>query len=274
VPISWTSTEIIDYYTREAGVRGLERQIAAVCRDAAVRMAEGQEVKGVTVDGQWVEQVLGIQVYRPEIAERRLAPGAATGLAVTPAGGELLLVEATRMPGRGEITVTGSLRNVMKESAATAVSFVRSRADRLHLDPEWLRRIDLHLHVPKAGIARDAASAGVPIFVAVASLLLDAPVRPEVAMTGEITLRGSILPVSGIKDKVLAAHRAGIRALVLPARNERDLEDVPDVVKNDMTIHLVHRVDEVLSLVLAPPDAAGSHADRSSPPPTSGEARP
>jgi len=265
---------IIDFYTREAGVRGLEREIAAVCRDAAVRIADGNKVEGVKVDPAWVTEVLGIQKHHPEVAERRLAPGAATGLAVTGAGGELLIVEATRMPGRGEITVTGSLRNVMKESAATAVSFVRSRADRLGLDPEWLRRIDLHIHLPKAGIARDAASAGVPIFVSVASLLLDASVRPDVAVTGEITLRGSILPVSGIKDKVLAAHRAGIKELVIPARNERDLDEVPDEVKQEMTIHLVQRVDEVLPLVLAPPETPGPHADRSSPPPASGEARP
>ncbi len=265
---------IIDFYTREAGVRGLEREIAGVCRDAAVKIADGQEVKGVQVDPAWVEQVLGAHKHRPEIAERNLAPGAATGLAVTGAGGELLMVECTRMPGKGEITVTGNLRNVMKEAAATSLSFIRSRAERLHLDPEWLRTVDLHLHVPRARSARDAASVGLPMFVAVASLLLDAPVKPDVAMTGEVTLRGNILPVSGVKDKVLAAHRAGIHSVVLPARNERDLEEVPAEVKHDLEIHFVHRLDEVLPLVLAPPEESDSHPDRSVPPPASGEARP
>jgi ATP-dependent Lon protease len=264
---------IIDSYTREAGVRGLEREIAAVCRDAAVRLAEGKEVQGVKVDPAWVEETLGIQKYRPEVAERRLAAGAATGLCVTPAGGELLMVEAARMPGKGEITVTGSLPNVMKESAATALSYVRAHAESLCLEPEWLKTIDLHLHLPNAGMARDAASAGLPMFVAVASLLLEAPVKPDVAITGELTLRGSILPVAGIKDKVLAAHRAGIHSLVLPARNERDLDEVPAEVKQELTIHLVSRVDQVLPLVLAPPEQAAL-PDRSIPPPASGEARP
>ncbi|MBK8994843.1 MAG: endopeptidase La [Myxococcales bacterium] len=265
---------IIDYYTREAGVRGLEREIAAVCRDAAVRLAEGQTVEDVTVDKPWVEQVLGVHKHNPEIAERRLHPGAATGLSVTASGGDLLLVEVTRMPGKGEITVTGGLRNVMKESAATALSFVRSKAELLKLEPEFLRTIDLHVHVPKGGSARDAASAGVAIFVAVASLLLDTPVKPDVAMSGELTLRGRILPVSGIKAMVLAAHRAGMRSLVLPARNERDLEEVPDEVKQDLEVHLVSRVDEVLPLVLASPEERGPLSDRSFPPPGSGEARP
>jgi len=265
---------IIDYYTREAGVRGLEREIAAVCRDAAVRLAEGQKVENVNVDAAWVEQVLGVRKYNPEVAERRLAPGAATGLGVTPSGGELLLIEVTRMPGKGEITVTGGLRNVMKESAATALSFVRSKAEALKLDPEFLRKIDLHVHVPKGGSARDHASAGVPIFVAVASLLLEAPVKPDVAVAGELTLRGSILPISGIKAVVLAAHRAGMRSLVLPARNERDLEEVPAEVKQDLEIHLVHRVDEVLPLVLAPPEERGPLSERSIPPPGSDEAHP
>src|SRR5262249_46434469 len=144
-----------------------------------------------------------------------------------------------------------SMRNVMKESAETAVSFVRSRADRLMLDPEWLKSIDLHLHVPKGGVSRDAASAGVAMFVALASLLLEVPTRSEVAVIGELTLRGSILPVTGIKDKVLAAHRAGIRSLVLPERNERDLEDVPAEIRQELELHFVHRVDEVLPLVLS-----------------------
>jgi ATP-dependent Lon protease len=169
------------------------------------------------------------------------------------------------MPGKGEIKVTGSMRNVMKESASTALSFVRSRAERLTLDPQWLKSIDLHLHVPRGGVARDAASAGVAMFVSVVSLLLDVPTRPDVAVTGEITLRGSILPVNGIKDKVLGAHRAGILELVLPARNERDLDEVPEEIKRDLTIHYVQRVDEVLSLVLQRPGSKDEQPDRSPP---------
>ena len=263
---------IIDHYTREPGVRNLERELAAICRSAAVRLAEGQEVKGLCADHSLVEELLGPHKHRPELAERKLAPGVATGLALTYSGGDLLLIEATRMPGKGEIHLTGSMRNVMKESAETAVSYVRSRAESLMLDPEWLRSIDLHLHVPRGGVARDAASAGIAMFVAVTTLLLETPARADAAVIGEITLRGNILPVSGIKDKVLAAHRAGITTLILPVRNERDLEEVPDEVKNEIEFHFVHRVDEVLPLVLAPPERAESPSGR--PTPVGGEARP
>ncbi|MEB2313019.1 MAG: endopeptidase La [Sorangiineae bacterium] len=257
---------IIDYYTREAGVRGLEREIAAICRDATVRIADGKRVEGVVVDAAHVEEVLGIHRQEPEVAERELQPGVATGLALTSAGGDLLLVETSRMPGKGELIVTGSLRSVMKESAATALSFVRSHAERLGLEPEWLRRIDLHLHVPRAGIARDAASAGVAMFVSVVSLLLGAPARADVAMTGELTLRGAILPVSGVKDKILAAHRAGIKEVVLPARNARDLDEVPDEVKRELRVHLISRLDELLPLVLAPPREPSAAAEEDSDP--------
>jgi ATP-dependent Lon protease len=195
----------------------------------------------------------------------------AVGLGLTGAGGDLLIVEATRMPGKGEIFITGSLRNVMKESAAAALSFVRSRAERLELDPEWLRTVDLHLHIPRAAVTRDAASAGVAIYVALVSLLKGAPARPDVAVTGELTLRGSILPVGGVKDKVLAAHRAGIREVVLPARNERELDDVPDEAKRDLRVHLVSRLDEVLALVLDPLANVSPMPGRSAP---HGEARP
>lgn len=241
---------IVDHYTREAGVRNLEREIAAVCRDVAVRLAEGKTVEGERATRDHVERTLGTHRHRPEIAERRGAPGVVTGLAVNASGGDLLFIEATRMPGKGKVRVTGNLRTVMKESAATAVSYVRSRAERLSLDPEWLRTIDLHLHVPRAAAARDAAGTGIPMFVAVASLLLDVPARAEVAATGEITLRGSVLPVSGVKDKVLAAHRAGILEVVLPAKNARDLEDIPEEIKRDMQIRYVQRVDEALEIML------------------------
>jgi ATP-dependent Lon protease len=245
---------IIDHYTREPGVRNLEREIAAVCRHATVQIAEGNKVENLAVTHDVVRELLGPQRHRPEIIEQKLAPGVAVGLGLTGTGGELLIVEAADMPGKGEIRLTGNMRTVMKESAAAAVSFVRSRADRLNLPHDWLKAIDLHIHVPRAGSTHDAASAGVAMYVALVSLLLRTPVRTDVAVTGEITLRGSLLPVAGIKDKVLAAHRAGIRELVLPHRNEPDLEEVPAEIKHDMIVHLVSRLDDVLPLVLTDPD--------------------
>jgi ATP-dependent Lon protease len=258
---------VIDHYTREAGVRGLEREIAALCRHAAVQLTDrkhGAEVAaGVHTTAEYVEQVLGIQKYRPELAERKLSPGVATGLSVNNAGGDLLFIEATRMMGKGKIHVTGNLRSVMKESAATAVSYVRSRADRLQLDPEWLKTSDLHVHIPKARAARDAAGAGLTMFVAVTSLLLGVPARPEVAVAGEMTLRGRVLPVSDVKAKILAAHRAGIKIIVLPEGNRNDVQEVPSEVLDDLELCFVQRVDEILALVLDP-GAAPSNADAES----------
>jgi ATP-dependent Lon protease len=243
---------IIDKYTREAGVRGLEREIGAVCRSIAVRLAEGEDVHEKATP-ELVEKVLGPPRHERDVAERTMTPGVATGLAWTPSGGDVLFVEASKMPGKGTVTVTGNLKSVMQESAATAVSFVRSKADRLHLDPEFLKNIDLHVHFPKGGTPKDGPSAGVTIFTAVASLLLGCAVKRDVAMTGEITLRGMVLPVGGIKEKLLAAHRAGIKMVLVPARNERDLDDVPKDVRDELDIHLIKRVDEILPLVLEPP---------------------
>jgi len=251
---------IIDSYTREAGVRGLEREIGAVCRHVAMRIAEGEVMLRLTADAQAVEKLLGPPRHSPDMAERTSAPGVATGLAWTPAGGDILFIEATKMPGRGEVMVTGNLKSVMSESAATAVSFVRSRAKDLGLDPEFLKLTDLHLHVPKGGTPKDGPSAGVTMFSAVASLLLHCPVRRDVAMTGEITLRGSVLPVGGIKEKLLAAHRAGIREVLVPARNEPDLEDVPRDVRDEIKVHLIKRVDQVLPIVLEPGGAVPPQA--------------
>jgi ATP-dependent Lon protease len=248
--------KIIDSYTREAGVRNLEREIGAVCRHVAMRIAEGETTLSIAADAEAVEKILGVPRFLPDLTERTSAPGVATGLAWTPAGGDILFIEATRMPGKGAVTVTGNLKSVMIESATTAVSFVRSRAKQLGLDPEFLKATDLHLHVPKGGTPKDGPSAGVTMFSAVASLLLRAPVRRDVAMTGEITLRGSVLPVGGIKEKLLAAHRAGIRTILMPARNEPDLENVPSDVLGELKIHLIKRVDEILALVLEPPIAA------------------
>ncbi|HEY5241790.1 MAG TPA: endopeptidase La [Polyangiaceae bacterium] len=244
---------IIDSYTREAGVRNLEREIGAVCRSLVMRIAEGDGNLVLVADGEAVERILGPPRYMPDLAERTSSPGVVTGLAWTPSGGDILFIECTSMPGKGEVLVTGNLKSVMSESAATAVSYVRSRAKDLGLDVEFLKNMDLHLHVPKGGTPKDGHSAGVTMFTAVASLLLGCPVKKEIAMTGEITLRGNVLPVGGIKEKMLAAHRAGIREVLIPARNEPDLEDVPKEVRAEIKFHLIKRVDEVLPLVLEPP---------------------
>jgi ATP-dependent Lon protease len=247
---------IIDSYTREAGVRGLEREIGAVCRSVAMRLAEGEDVR-VKADPEYVEKVLGVPRHLPDLAERTSAPGTATGLAWTPSGGDILFIEATRMPGKGAVFITGNLKNVMQESAATAVSFVRSHAKLMGLDPEFLKTIDLHLHVPKGGTPKDGPSAGVTMYSAVASLLLQCAIKRDVAMTGEITLRGAVLPVGGIKEKLLAAHRAGIKIVLIPKNNLRDLDDLPKDVREELTIHLIKRVDEILPLALEPPPTGG-----------------
>jgi ATP-dependent Lon protease len=244
---------IIESYTREAGVRGLEREIGSVCRHVAMRIAEGEDVQGQVCDGEFAAKVLGPPKHTPELAERTSSPGVATGLAWTPSGGDILFIEASKMPGKGSILVTGNLKSVMEESAYAAMSFVRSHAAELGLDPEFLKSIDLHLHVPKGGTPKDGPSAGVTMYSAVASLLLHAAVRKEVAMTGEISLRGAVLPVGGIKEKLLAAHRAGIKEVLVPSRNEKDLEDVPKDVLAELKIHLVKSVAEVLPIVLEPP---------------------
>jgi len=262
---------IIDSYTREAGVRNLEREIGAVCRAVAMRLAEAEDVHQVA-DAEYVEKVLGAPRYLPDLAERTSHPGVVTGLAWTPSGGDVLFIEASKMPGKGAVVITGNLKSVMQESAGAAVSFVRSKAAVLGLDPEFLKTIDLHVHVPKGGTPKDGPSAGVTMFTAVASLLLGCPVKKEVAMTGEITLRGNVLPVGGIKEKLLAAHRAGCKVVLIPARNERDLEDVPKDVLAELTIHLIKRVDEILPLVLEPPLPAPEAP--SMPPPEDSEAMP
>jgi ATP-dependent Lon protease len=188
-----------------------------------------------------------------EVAERTAEPGVATGLAWTPVGGDILFIEATKMPGKGSLVLTGQLGDVMKESAQAALSFVRAKAKWLGIEENFLDKTDIHVHIPAGAIPKDGPSAGVTMFTALASMLTGKPIRNDVAMTGEITLRGNVLPVGGIKEKMLAAHRAGIRTVLVPARNAADLEDVPRNIRDEMTIHLVKRVDEVLPLVLEPP---------------------
>jgi ATP-dependent Lon protease len=247
---------MVDSYTHEAGVRKLEQQAAAVCRAVAVRVANGEDVS-ILADPPFIESVLGAGTAKRQEPERSPKAGVATGLSWTPAGGDLLFVEATRMPGTGKLHLTGNMGDVLKESAAAAFTFVRARAAELGLAEDFVSHTDIHVHLPAGAVPKDGAAAGVPLFVALASVLTQLKVRPDVAMSGEITLRGNVLKVGGIKEKCLAAHRAGVSRILLPKRNEADLEDVPDEVREGLEICLISRVDEVLSLVGAF-DAAGN----------------
>jgi len=240
---------VIDFYTREAGVRGLEREIAAICRAITVRMADGETVEGELVVPELVEETLGIHKVRPEVTERRLVPGIATGLGVSGAGGDILYVEATKMPGKGEVRTTGSLGKVLNEAADAAVSFVRSHSDQLGLSPEWLSKTDVHVHLPRAHTVQDSAAPGLAICAALTSLLVQAPLRPKMAITGEITLRGAVLRVRGITDQLLAAHRAGIKEVVLPDSNRHDIEELPRPIRDELSLHWVKHVDEVFEIM-------------------------
>jgi len=240
---------IIREYTREAGVRNLERQIGSICRKVATKIAAGETVS-VTVDAQDLPAYLGKPRFLYDVAERTDRPGVAVGLAVTPVGGDILFIEATKMPGTKQFIVTGQLGDVMKESAQAALSYVRSKAEELGIDPHFFEKTDIHLHVPAGATPKDGPSAGVAIATALASLLTGRPVRSDVAMTGEITLRGKVLPVGGIKEKVLAADRAGITTVILPRRNEPDLDDIPEDVKKRMNFVLVDEIDQVWKVAL------------------------
>ncbi|MEI7892376.1 MAG: endopeptidase La, partial [Myxococcales bacterium] len=237
---------VIEQYTREAGVRSLERQIAAMIRAVAVRVAEGESIERVIASEQDVTELLGVPKYSSEVAERTEDPGVATGLAWTPTGGDILFIEATRMPGKGVLTLTGQLGDVMKESARAALSFVRANSEQYGLEPGFLDTIDLHIHVPTGGIPKDGPSAGVTLLSALVSLLTGIRVRHDVAMTGEITLRGRVLPIGGLKEKVLAAHRAGIRRVVFPELNRHDLEEIPQDVRDDLDLVMVSTMDQVI----------------------------
>jgi ATP-dependent Lon protease len=236
-------------YTREAGVRNLEREIANICRGVARRVAEGHETLTV-VDAQSIPSYLGPIKFFSEVAERTSEPGVATGLAWTPTGGDILFIEATRMKGRKGFSLTGQLGDVMKESAQAALSYVRAKAKGLKISENFFDSSDIHIHIPAGAIPKDGPSAGVTIFTAITSLLTGRPVRSDVAMTGEITLRGLVLPVGGIKEKVLAAKRAGITTVILPKKNEKDLEEVPERIKKDLTFHFVQKMDEVIRIAL------------------------
>jgi ATP-dependent Lon protease len=261
--------EIIDSYTREAGVRNLEREVANVIRAVAVLVAEEKAKEKEILDVKRIPDFLGPQKYLPEVAERTAEAGVATGLAWTPVGGDILFIEATRMNGKGNLVLTGQLGDVMKESAQAALSFIRSHAKWLGLEDGFLERSDIHLHIPAGAIPKDGPSAGVTMFAAMVSLLTGKPVRSDVAMTGEITLRGLILPVGGIKEKFLAAHRAGIKRVIMPERNRKDVIDIPEQPRKELEIIHVKRMDELLPLVLTEmPDLKGTMIGAVTPPPT------
>ncbi len=241
--------EIVDGYTREAGVRNLERELGKLLRKAATAVAQGSDTP-IVVDIGDVPTYLKRRRFHDEAADRTSVPGVATGLAVTGVGGDVLFVEATSMPGESGMTVTGQLGDVMKESAQIALSYVRSKADALGIDREALEGRRFHVHFPAGAIPKDGPSAGITMTTALVSLLRGTPVRSTVAMTGEVTLSGRVLPIGGVKQKVLAAHRAGLREVILPLRNEADLDDVPEAVRAEMTFHPVDDVAKVLDLAL------------------------
>jgi ATP-dependent Lon protease len=243
---------LIERYTREAGVRNLEREIASMCRKLARKILKNRLKKGapIEVTEATIGEFLGKPRYRTQRREQEPEVGAASGLAWTQVGGELLLTEATLMRGKGQLTLTGQLGDVMQESARAALSFVRSRAEKLGIDIEVFEKTDVHVHVPEGAIPKDGPSAGITLATALVSAFTRTPVRVDLAMTGEITLRGHVLPVGGIKEKILAAYRAGIREVVMPAENEKDLEDILEDVREDMTFHFVEHMDKVLQHAL------------------------
>ncbi len=251
--------DIIQSYTREAGVRGLERQIGQVLRHAAVRIAEGQSGP-IRIARDDLLAILGAPRFENEMAMRTSVPGVATGLAWTPVGGDILFIEATRIPGSGRLILTGQLGDVMKESAQAALSIVKNRAVSLGIDPSRFEKSDIHVHVPAGAIPKDGPSAGVAMFMALVSLMTERTIRSDTAMTGEISLRGLVLPVGGIKEKVVAAHSAGIKRVMLPARNRRDYDDIPEIARREMEFVWLERVEEAVVAALEPKPAEKSPA--------------
>ena len=254
---------IINRYTREAGVRNLEREIASICRKVARHVVKTQTDKPIRVNAAAVLKYLGPPKFKKTEIEEEDQVGMATGMAWTQVGGELLFVETLVMPGRGQVMVTGKLGDVMKESAQAAISFVRSRADLLNIDNKFYRKYDLHIHIPEGAIPKDGPSAGIAMCTSVISALTRRPTRREVAMTGEITLRGRVLPIGGLKEKIIAAHRGGIKKIIIPKENEKDLKDIPDTIAKQLEIVTVEHMDEVLphALVLGEGESLFANQD-------------
>ena len=242
--------EIIEHYTREAGVRSLERQVASVIRGVAVKVAEGDLTPRTVKTEDDLREYLGPIKYTSEVAERTEETGVATGLAWTSVGGEILFIEATRMFGTGKLQLTGQLGDVMKESARAALSYLRTNAEKYGVAKDFLEKSDIHIHIPAGAMPKDGPSAGVTMFTALVSLMTGIRVRHDVAMTGEISLRGRVLPIGGLKEKTLAAHRAGIKRVLVPERNKADLEEVPKEVRDELEFVIVNKLDEVLAAAL------------------------
>jgi ATP-dependent Lon protease len=240
---------LISQYTREAGVRNLEREIANLCRKVAKKIAEGKE-KTFVVSAQNLHKYLGVPKYLPEEEIEKDEVGVAIGLAWTETGGDIIYVEATTMKGKGHLTLTGQLGDVMKESAQAALSYIRSRAKKLNIMDEIFYKTDLHIHVPAGAIPKDGPSAGITMATSIASALTGMPVNKNVAMTGEVTLRGRVLPIGGLKEKALAAKRMGIKTVIIPKRNKKDLEDIPKYIKKDMQFVFAETMDDVLKVAL------------------------
>jgi ATP-dependent Lon protease len=237
--------QLVRDYTREAGCRALERTIGSVLRNVAVRVAEGS-IAQQTINTDDIVPILGAPRFESEVALRTSVPGVATGLAWTPVGGDILFIESTRVPGNGKLILTGQLGDVMKESAQAALSLVKAQAESLGIDPSIFEKSDVHVHVPAGAVPKDGPSAGTAMFTSLVSLLTGRTVRHDVAMTGEISLRGLVLPIGGVKEKTVAAHRAGIRTVLLPSRNRKDLEDIPQSVKTDLKFVFCDRVEDVI----------------------------
>jgi len=252
-----TSQHLIQSYTREAGVRDLERKTATVCRSVAVQVAQNMEANGGTrgeffkrIRSEDLGEILGPEIYEEGEEQLMMVPGVATGLAWSPVGGDVLYVEASKMPGKGRLQLTGALGDVIKESAQMALSYIKGHYEELGVAADFMDKHDLHLHFPAGAVPKDGPSAGVAITTAFVSLMRDERVLPGTAMTGEVTLRGLVLPVGGIKEKVLAAHRLGLRRIVLPHRNKKDLVELPDVVRKELDIILVSNTKEALAATL------------------------
>jgi ATP-dependent Lon protease len=241
---------VIRNYTREAGVRNLEREISAVCRKVTRSVVRSGGHGAVTLDAENVANYIGIARFRSSRQNEKNEIGVVTGLAWTEVGGEILLTEAMLMPGKGDLKLTGKLGDVMQESAQAALSYVRARANLFGIPKDFHKRLDLHIHVPEGAIPKDGPSAGITMATSLISALTRIPVRSDVAMTGEITLRGKVLPIGGLKEKLLAAHRAGITTLILPKENQKDLADVPEEIQAEFTLHFVETMDEVLKVAL------------------------
>jgi len=246
-------TALIRSYTREAGVRNLEREIGNVCRKVARKVVKEGEDYNVAIGADNINDFLGVIKFRDTLAHERSEVGLVTGLAWTEVGGSILSTEATVVDGKGKLTLTGKLGDVMQESAQAAMSYVRSRAQRLGLARDFYRNLDIHVHVPEGAIPKDGPSAGITIATAISSALSKIPVRRDIAMTGEITLRGKVLPIGGLKEKLLAAHRAGLFEAILPLENEKDLAEVPENLRSEMKVHFVDTMDQVLAIALEQP---------------------